>query len=268
MTDPAPYGRVVRIDLNADLGEGFGVWSLGDDDALLQVVSSANVACGFHAGDPSIITRVCRTAAQRGVCIGAQVSYRDLIGFGRRALAMDPEDLTADVTYQIGAVWALAQAAGSAVRYVKAHGALYNTAAIDESVAGALARAVAQTPIDGTPLPILCLPGSVLARVAAEMGLTVVAEAFADRGYAPDGTLLPRSQPGAVIDEPEVVAARCLRLVAGDGIVAVDGTVLDIRAQSVCLHGDTPGAVALAHAVRDALTGAGVAIAPFAAANL
>jgi UPF0271 protein len=267
MTGPAPYGRCVRIDLNADLGEGFGVWALGDDDALLEVVSSANVACGFHAGDPSIIARVCRTAARRGVCVGAQVSYRDLIGFGRRALAMDPDDLVADVTYQIGAVWALAQAAGSALRYVKAHGALYNTAAVDEPVAEALARAVAQTPIEGTPLPLLCLPGSVLARVAAGMGLTVVAEAFADRAYAPDGTLVPRSEPGAVIDDPASVVARCLRLVAGNGIVAADGTVLDIRAQSICLHGDTPGAVQLAHQVRAALQSAGVTIAPFAPAN-
>lgn len=257
----------MRIDLNADLGEGFGVWALGDDDALLRIVSSANVACGFHAGDPSIITRVCRTAAQGGVAVGAQVSYRDLIGFGRRALPMDPGDLVADITYQIGAVWALAQAAGSALRYVKPHGALYNTAAADEAVAGAVARAIAQTPIDGALLPILCLPGSVLARVAAGMGLTVVTEAFADRGYAPDGTLVPRSEPGAVIDDPGAVVARCLRLAAGDGIVAVDGTVLDIRAESICLHGDTPGAAQLAQQVRDALSAAGVTIAAFASGN-
>ena len=254
----------MRIDLNADLGEGFGVWALGDDDALLEVVSSANVACGFHAGDPSIIARVCRTAGQRGVSVGAQVSYRDLIGFGRRALPMDPDDLVADITYQIGAVWALAQAAGAALRYVKPHGALYNTAAVDGPVAGAVARAVAQTPIDGALLPILCQPGSMLARVAAARGLAVVAEAFADRAYASDGTLVPRSAPGAVIHDPAAVVARCLRLAAGDGIVAADGTVLDIRAQSICLHGDTPGAVQLAQQVRAALQGAGIVIAPFA----
>ena len=254
----------MRIDLNADLGEGFGIWSLGDDDALLRIVSSANVACGFHAGDPSIIAGVCRTAAQRGVSVGAQVSYRDLIGFGRRELPMDPDDLVADVVYQIGAVWALAQAAGTALRYVKPHGALYNTAAVDEPVAQAVARAVAATPIGGSPLPILCLPGSVLARVAGSLGLTVVAEAFADRAYRPDGTLVPRSEPGAVIADADQVAARCLRLAAGGGIVAVDGSVLDVRAESICLHGDTPGAVQLGQQVRSALLSAGIEIAPFA----
>ncbi|MCU1689670.1 MAG: uncharacterized protein JWN20_1598 [Jatrophihabitantaceae bacterium] len=264
MAASAPYGRRVRIDLNADLGEGFGVWSLGDDDALLGIVSSANVACGFHAGDPSIIARVCRTAAHRGVTVGAQVSYRDLIGFGRRALPMDPSDLVSDITYQIGAVWALAQAAGTSLRYVKPHGALYNTAAVDESVADAVARAVAQAPIDGALLPILCLPGSVLARVASARGLIVVAEAFADRAYSPDGMLVPRSEPGAVIHDPAAVVARCLRLAAGDGIVAVDGTVLSVQAASICLHGDTPGAVQLGERVRAALQAAGVTIAPFA----
>ena len=254
----------MRIDLNADLGEGFGVWALGDDDALLRVVSSANVACGFHAGDPSIIARVCRTAGERGVAVGAQVSYRDLIGFGRRALPMAPDDLVADLTYQIGAVWALARAAGSALRYVKAHGALYNTAAVDAEVAAAVVRAVAQTPIDGAALPILCQPGSQLAAAAAAAGLRVVAEAFADRAYSPDGTLAPRSQPGAVIHDADAVVARCLRLAAGEGIVAVDGSVLDVRAESICLHGDTPGAAELAARVRAALEAAGVRIAPFA----
>jgi UPF0271 protein len=252
---------MMRIDLNADMGEGFGVWRLGDDAGLLGSVSSANVACGFHAGDPSIIAAVCAGAAQAGVAIGAQVSYRDLIGFGRRRLDVPPDELVADIVYQLGAVQALARAAGTAVTYLKPHGALYNAAAVDSLVAGCVVRAlVAAEP----SLPVLCQPGLVLARAASDAGLPVAFEAFADRGYAPDGTLIPRGQPGALLPDEAAVVERCLRLVSEDEIVAVDGTVLRQRVDSVCVHGDTPGAVDLARAIRAAFAEGGVAVAPFA----
>jgi UPF0271 protein len=254
----------VPIDLNADLGEGFGVWSLGDDEGLLAVVSSANVACGFHAGDPSIISRVCRSAAAQGVAVGAQVSYRDLIGFGRRRLDVPPDELVADVVYQLGAVQALARAAGTAVTYVKPHGALYNSAAVDPDIAACVVEAVLAVQAS---LPVLCQPGSQLAVAAAAAGLAVVAEAFADRAYNPDGTLVSRTQPGSMITAENAVIERCLRLARHGEVVAIDGSVISVPAASLCLHGDTPGAVPLAQAVRRALEGAGMTIAPFAPAR-
>ncbi|MFQ6171098.1 LamB/YcsF family protein [Oryzobacter sp. R7] len=250
------------IDLNADLGESFGTWVLGDDAAMLEVVTSANVACGFHAGDATTIRRTVALAAERGVVVGAQVGYRDLAGFGRRRLDVAPADLTADVLYQLGALEAMCRVAGTRVAYVKPHGALYTTAAVDEGQARAVVEAVAA--YDRT-LPLLGLPGSVLLRVADEAGIPAVGEAFADRGYAPDGHLLPRSAGGAVLHDPEEVAARVVRLVTEGTVVAADGTVVEVAARSVCTHGDTPGAVAIARAVRRALEDAGVAVAPFVA---
>jgi 5-oxoprolinase (ATP-hydrolysing) subunit A len=248
------------MDLNADLGEGFGIWQLGDDDALLDVVTSANVACGFHAGDPCTMRRVCTAAAARGVAIGAQVSYRDLAGFGRRFVDVAPDELTADVMYQIGALDAFARAAGTRVSYVKPHGALYNTAVTHEAQASAVVAAVVA---HGGGLPILGLPGSALLSAAAAAGLCCVREAFADRGYTPQGHLVPRTQPGALLPDTQAVVERAVRLAVDGQIVAVDGTVLDVEADSLCLHGDTPGAVEHARAVRAALTGAGVELAPF-----
>ena len=252
----------VPLDLNADLGESFGTWVLGDDEAMLGVVTSANVACGFHAGDPSTIRRTVAMAAERGIVIGAQVGYRDLAGFGRRRIDMDPHDLTADVLYQLGALEAMCRVAGTRVAYVKPHGALYTTAAADEPQARAVVDAVAA--YDRT-LPLLGLPGSVLLRVAEDHGLATVGEAFADRGYLPDGNLVPRSQPGALVVDPGEVAERVVRLAVSGEVVAVDGTVVPVAARSVCTHGDTPGAVALARAVRSALEVAGVDITPFVA---
>src|SRR3954465_14746379 len=188
-----------RVDLNSDLGEGFGVWRLGDDEALLEIVTSANVACGFHAGDPDTLRRVCALAAERGVAIGAQVGYRDLAGFGRRRIDVEPEELAAEVLYQIGALEACARAAGARVGYVKPHGALYNTAADDRAQADAVAAAVAGFDRN---LPLLGLARSALARAATDAGLAFVPEAFADRAYLPTGRLLSRSEPGAVIDDP------------------------------------------------------------------
>ncbi len=248
------------IDLNADLGEGFGAWGLGDDDALLAVISSANVACGFHAGDPLTMRRVCVAAAERGVAIGAQVGYRDLAGFGRRRIDYDPEDLAADVLYQLGALAAAARAAGAAVRYVKPHGALYNTAADDRPQAEAVAEAVAA--FDRT-LPLLGLPGSQLEAAAEAAGLPFVVEAFADRAYTPEGRLVPRREAGAVLDDERAVVERAVGMALDGKVATRDGTAIALTARSLCLHGDTPGAVALARAVRQALTEAGVTVAAF-----
>jgi UPF0271 protein len=247
------------IDLNSDLGEGFGTWRLGDDDALLEVVTSANVACGFHAGDPPTMRRVCATAAERGVVIGAQVSYRDLAGFGRRFIDVAPAELADDVLYQIGALDAFARAAGTRVGYVKPHGALYNTSVHHEAQARAV---VAGVRAFGT-LPVLGLPGSRLLAEADAAGLPCVQEAFADRGYTPAGTLVPRSSPGALLTDTDAVVERATRLAQRGEIVAIDGTVLPSSARSLCLHGDTPGAVHHARAVRAALESAGIPITPF-----
>jgi 5-oxoprolinase (ATP-hydrolysing) subunit A len=250
------------IDLNADLGEGFGVWRLGDDDALLDVVSSANVACGFHAGDPSTMRRVCARAVTADVAIGAQVAYRDLAGFGRRFIDVAPAELTDDVLYQLAALDGIARAEGGRVRYLKPHGALYNAAVHHEGQAQAVVDAVvAYDP----GLPVLGLPGSALLRAAAAAGLTTVQEGFADRGYMPEGTLVPRRSPGAVVSDPAVVAERAVRMAVEGVVVAEDGTSVDMSVCSVCVHGDTPGAVDLARRVRSALEEAGLRIAPFAA---
>jgi UPF0271 protein len=251
----------VRIDLNADLGEGFGRWTLGDDDALLGVISSANVACGFHAGDPMIMRHVCAAAVRRSVAIGAQVGYRDLAGFGRRRIDIAADELTADIVYQLGALQAFAQSAGDRVRYLKPHGALYNTAVVDAGQAGAIVAAVLAC--DPT-LPVVTLAGSVLATLAQQAELTVVAEVFADRGYLPDGTLAPRSHPQGLLHDPDRIAARAVRMVVEHRVIAVDGTVLAVAPDSVCVHGDTPGAVQIAEQVRSALLAAGATISPFA----
>lgn len=248
------------IDLNADLGESFGAWVLGDDDAMLEIVTSANVACGFHAGDPLTLRRTVARAAALGVVVGAQVGYPDLAGFGRRRMEVAPDDLTADVLYQLGALEAMCRVAGTRVAYVKPHGALYSTAAVDQGQARAVVSAVAA--YDRT-LPVLGLPGSVLLQVAAEEGLTGVGEAFADRGYDHDGRLVPRSQPGALVDDPAEVGARVVRMVRDGLVTAVDGTPVEVDARSVCVHGDTPGAVGIARAVRAALERDGVTLEAF-----
>ncbi|MGY1792675.1 LamB/YcsF family protein [Geodermatophilus sp. SYSU D00525] len=248
------------MDLNADLGESFGAWTLGDDAAMLRVVTSANVACGFHAGDPLTLRRVCAQAADAGVAIGAQVSYRDLAGFGRRFLDAAADELAADVLYQLGALDGLARAAGTRVRYVKPHGALYNAIVTHQEQAAAVVSAVAAY---DRSLPVLGLPGSAFLRLAGEAGLPTVAEAFADRAYTPDGTLVPRRQPGAVLTDAGEIARRCVAMAAGEPVTDVGGGPLVLTPDSICVHGDTPGAVAIARAVRSALTGAGVALAPF-----
>jgi UPF0271 protein len=250
----------MRIDLNADLGEGFGIWRLGDDERLLEVITSANIACGFHAGDPVTMRRVCAAAVDRGVVIGAQVGYRDLVGFGRRRIDIEPDELAADVLYQLGALDGCARAAGSGVRYVKPHGALYNTAADDRRQADAIAAAIVAF---DSSLPLLALPGSAMAEAAHAAGLPFVPEAFADRAYLPSGRLVPRLQPGAVIDDPYDVVARAAAFALHHRVTATDGSVLSLEPRSLCVHGDTPGAVYLAGEIRRTLVDAGATLAPF-----
>ncbi|MDU0303672.1 5-oxoprolinase subunit PxpA [Streptomyces sp. PAL114] len=252
---------MTSIDLNADLGEGFGHWRLTDDEQLLSVVTSANVACGFHAGDAPTMRRVCELAAARGVRIGAQVSYRDLAGFGRRPMDVPPAELTAEVAYQIGALQVFARAAGSRVAYVKPHGALYNRAVRDEEQA----RAVVDGVLLADPtLPVLGLPGSRLLELAGKAGLPAVEEAFADRAYTDEGTLVPRGEEGALVTDPGAVLARSVDLARRGEVVARSGRRIGMRARSLCLHGDTPGAVDLASRVREALETAGVRVEAFA----
>jgi 5-oxoprolinase (ATP-hydrolysing) subunit A len=325
------------IDLNADLGESFGAWRLGDDDALLSIVTSANIACGFHAGDPLTLRRACAAAAARGVSIGAQVSYRDLAGFGRREMDVPPAELAAEILYQIAALDGIARTAGSRVRYVKPHGALYHRVTRDPVQAAALASAIAdydpalplltlasdpaagpaaagrpapsptetgrQDPVRGsTPGPARsggaarpAAPGGAAtspaaaggagrqaggagrqaggaggqagcaaAAAAVSAGLAVVAEAFADRAYRADGSLVPRGEPGAVLTNPDQVAARAVAMVISGGVESAAGTRVALGFRSLCIHGDTPGAVSLARSVRRALAEAGIRLAPFA----
>lgn len=251
---------MASIDLNSDVGESFGHWTLGDDDAMFRSVTSANVACGFHAGDPSVIRRTCREATAAGVAIGAHVGYRDLAGFGRRFLDIQPNELADDVVYQIGALQALAATEGAKVRYVKPHGGLYN--AIIHHTAQAQAVVDAVKSVD-PGLPIMGLPGSEVLRLAGEAGLRAVPEAFADRAYNPDGTLVSRSEPEAVLSDPAEVAEHVLRMATEGSVRTIDGSTLKIRAESICVHGDSPGAVAMAAAVKSALGDAGVSIGSF-----
>ncbi|HEV7172736.1 5-oxoprolinase subunit PxpA [Pedococcus sp.] len=254
---------MTTIDLNADVGESFGRWQLGDDEAMLSVVTSANVACGFHAGDPSVLLSVCRQAAAAGVAVGAQVGYRDLAGFGRRFIDVEPRELTADVVYQIGALDALARMAGTRVSYVKPHGALYHAVTRHEAQAAAVVEAVSAV---DSGLPLVGLPGSLVLRRAADAGLRTVSEAFADRGYLPDGSLVPRAQAGSLLTDPAAVAERMVTLVVDGYVTAVDGARVTIQADSLCVHGDSPGAVSIARAVSSALAQAGVRLAAFTAA--
>ncbi len=239
------------MDLNADLGEGFGRWELGDDEGLLDIVTSANVACGFHAGDAVSMRTVCGLASTRGVAVGAQVGYRDLAGFGRRFIDYDLGQLRDELIYQVGALTALSPAP---VRYLKPHGALYHAV---QHVPAIVDAAIA------TGLPVLCAPGSPLANAAGDAAVPVYAEGFADRAYRADGTLLPRGKPGAVIVDTDEVVARALLMAVDQRVIALDGTVVPHPVDSICLHGDTPGAVALATAVRAALLQAGVGLRPF-----
>ena len=248
------------MDLNADLGESFGTWRLGDDEALVQQLTSANVACGFHAGDFRVMEATVALCQRAGVAVGAQPGYPDLLGFGRRPMPFMPDEVESLVRYQVGALEAFCRAHGLEMQHVKPHGALYNQAATDPSLAGAIARAIARF---STELPFLGLAGSeAMAAAAADNGLRFVPEAFADRRYLPDGTLQSRSEAGSVLTDARAAAAQAVEIVNGS-VTAVDGSSVPIDAESICCHGDTPGAVAIAAAVRQALTDAGVTLAAF-----
>ncbi len=252
---------MTSIDLNADLGEGFGRYRLDSDPEMLGLVSSANVACGFHAGDPVVMRETVGLAVARGVTIGAHPSYPDLLGFGRRDLAATPAEVEAYVIYQIGALAAFCVGQGATLRYVKPHGALYNRAARDAEVARAVARGIRAF---DPSLVLLGLDGTVMLDEAATLGLEVAREAFVDRAYQADGHLLPRSQPGSVLDDIPTVVERAVRMVKEHYVVAVDGTRRIVRPDSLCVHGDGPHAVGIIRALRERLEAEGVDVAPFA----
>ncbi|MCW4465009.1 LamB/YcsF family protein [Glutamicibacter sp. MNS18] len=248
------------IDLNSDVGESFGNWTMGDDAAIFTSVSSANVACGFHAGDPQTIARTCREAVAAGVNIGAHVGYHDLAGFGRRFVEMSGSELADDILYQLGALDAIARASGGEVKYVKPHGALYNAIVHHEEHAQAVIDAIRAF---GRDLPVLLLPGSLALSKAGKAGLRPVAEAFADRNYNPDGTLVSRTQPHAVLHDPGQITQNMIRLASDGQIKAVDGSIIRTEAESICVHGDTAGAIAVAAAVRAGLESSGIDIKSF-----
>jgi 5-oxoprolinase (ATP-hydrolysing) subunit A len=250
------------IDLNADLGEGFGVWRMGDDDAMLRLVTSANIACGFHAGDPQIMGKSFRAAKAAGVAVGAHVAFPDLAGFGRRALAMSPAEIEQAVAYQIGAAQAVARLAQHDIRYVKAHGALANLAERDAKVAQAIADAVAK--VDAR-LALLAIARSEQGPAATRAGLEVAQEIFADRAYAEDGTLAPRKEEGAVLHDSGAILARVLTMLEEGAILTRSGARLPTPIDSICVHGDTPGAVAIARDLRAGLETAGWRVQSFAA---
>lgn len=240
---------MVKIDLNSDLGESFGPWAMGDDASMLDIVTSANIACGFHAGDPAGILSVLKEAVARGVVIGAHVGYRDLVGFGRRVMEPSSSELIGDVIYQIGALEGLAKAAGTTISYVKPHGALYNTIAKDRRQGADVIAAIKAV---NPALTLLVLAGAPIVEQARGAGLKVVCEAFADRAYNSDGSLVNRRIAGAVIHDPELITQRMLRLVREGVVEAVDGSIVPLQADSICVHGDNPAAVQTAKALRDA----------------
>lgn len=247
------------ITLNADMGEGFGAYDIGNDAALLEIVTTANVACGFHAGDPVVMARVCRQAAERGVSLGAHPAYPDLQGFGRRRMEMSPAEVECLVAYQIGALQALAVRAGSRVTHVKPHGALNNVAAEELELARAIGRGIRAV----DPGLIFMVPtGSAMQTAGEELGLPVACEAFADRTYEDDGTLTPRRIAGSVIRDPALAAERSVRMVLDQELVSRTGNRLPCRVDTLCVHGDEPSALAVATAVRDALTAAGLRLLP------
>ncbi|PKW16168.1 LamB/YcsF family protein [Saccharopolyspora spinosa] len=256
MAQPHPTATAA-LSLNTDIGEGYGAWVIADDEVLLGLVTDANLACGFHASDPDIMRRTCQTARQRSVAIGAQVGFRDVIGFGRRFIQVPRATLSNDVLYQLGALSAFASAEQAPITFVKVHGALYHAAVQHESYARAIIDAVRDFDPD---LPVLCQPGTAFWRAVQDAGLSTVAEGYLDRAYTAEGLLVPRGEPGAVITDPQAAARRAVQFATERTVTAIDGTVLDMPVASVCVHSDSPGASALAAAAREALEEAGVAL--------
>lgn len=254
----------MRIDLNSDLGESFGPWPMGQDAELMTSISSANVACGFHAGDPGAMRATVALAKTHGVAVGAHPGFPDLVGFGRREMKASPQEVEDFVVYQVAALAGIAATQGVRLQHVKAHGALYNMACRERALADAIAKAVAA--LDKSFI-LFGLPNSELLRAGEAAGLTVAAEVFADRAYEKDGSLAARSKPGSVIHDEDFVVARAVRMVEHGEVVAVDGSVIALQADTICLHGDTPGAAALARKVRAGLEGAGITIGAFSRAS-
>jgi UPF0271 protein len=246
------------VSMNSDIGEGFGNWTVADEDVILETITDANVACGFHAGDPDTMMRLCQRAAELGVTIGAHVAFHDLRGFGRNYIAVPPKTLANDVRYQIGALEAFTTAAGTTLQYVKPHGALYHSAASRPEHAQAVIEGMSSF---GRVIPIMCQTGTVIARLAAQAGIPVIAEAFMDRAYTADGLLVPRGQAGAVIHDVAEAAARAVDMVTSGTVTAITGEVVPLEVQSLCVHSDSPGAAAIARQVRGALEAAGVTLA-------
>ena len=257
----SPRGEAprLRIDINCDMGESFGPWTMGADAEVMPHITSANVACGAHAGDPTVMRRTVRTAVAAGVAVGAHPGFADLQGFGRREMTVDPSELEDSLIAQIGALAAIARAEGAALQHVKAHGALYNMAARQRPLADVIARAIAAC---GPSLIMFALPGSSMADAAAAAGLRVAAEGFADRSYEEDGSLTPRSRAGAVIHDPDAVVARAVRMVRDGVVLTAAGREVPLRIDTICVHGDTPGAAGLVRRIRDALAGLGAAVQP------
>lgn len=249
----------MTVDMNSDLGEGFGAWTMGDDKAILASVSSANIACGFHAGDASIMRQTVKLCAEKGVAIGAHVSYPDLIGFGRRNMACSPQEVYDYCLYQIGALQAFCHAEGVTLQHVKPHGAMYNQAAKDKKLADAIAAAVKTV---GGQIILMGLANSEFETAARDAGVKFASEAFADRAYLRDGSLMPRSREGSVIHDAASAAQRVVQMVTKGTVTADDGTEIQFKPNSICMHGDTKEAVDMAAAVRQALEAAGVAIVP------
>ena len=251
-----------KIDLNCDMGERFGAYKLGMDDAVIQFISSANIACGWHAGDPFVMNHTVAIAVEHGVGVGAHPGYPDLLGFGRRNMDCTPEDLRNYVIFQIGALQAFCNAHGTKMQHVKPHGALYLTAVENEDVARAVAEAIVSVNPDLLYVALAGAKGELMRRIGQEVGLRVVYEAFPDRAYSPEGTLVSRRQPGAVIKEPREVAQRALQMVKEGVVIAVDGTTIPLEAQTLCVHGDNPKAVDLVRSIRETLEADGVAVKP------
>jgi UPF0271 protein len=254
----------MRLDLNADVGESFGTYKLGQDVQLMPSITSASVACGFHAGDPGVMRETVALAQRHGVAVGAHPSFPDLVGFGRREMRATPREVEDFVVYQIGALAAVAAAGGMRLQHVKAHGALYNMAVRDATLADAIARATAA--VDRS-LILFGLPGSELIAAGQRAGLRTAREGFADRAYKRDGTLVPRTEPGAVIEDPEVVVNRAVSMARDRAIDAIDGSRIALEVETICVHGDTPGAATLTSRIRAALTGAGVSVLAVGAAS-
>lgn len=250
-----------QVDLNSDLGEGFGAYSIGLDGEVIRYVSSANMACGYHAGDPLVMARTVAMAKAAGVAVGAHPGYPDLMGFGRRNMVCSPAEAKAYVQYQLGALLAFTTAQGVKLQHVKPHGALYNMAGKDMELAAAIAEAIAE--VDGTVI-LLGLAGSKMLEAGRKAGLRVASEVFADRAYQADGSLVPRKQPGSVIHDPDEAICRTVRMVTEGKVTAITGEEVEIAADSICVHGDNPAAVAFVRDIRAALEAQGVRIAPLA----